>query len=357
MNWPRMPWQPKIEQRESGGDFRDAVVRAIEQAAAGGTADANATAALEVASGALSRAFMGAQVVGPTWAMAAISPEFLGQVGRDLIRRGSSMHTIEVDDNGKVLLLPTSNWHFEGSDHPSSWTVRATNYGPSTSTTRLLPYDGVVYLRWGSSPGTPYVGTSPASWASTTNKMLAESQRSMGEEAAGPLAQLLTVPSDGGDDGDEDPLKELKADIRAARGRALLLETTAAGYGEGRGAAPQRDWMPARLGPNPPPTMPEISRDAFAQMLEACGTPSALFMPGADGTSQREAARRYLGLTLKSYGALLAWELTQKLETAISLSFDQLYFSDSVGRSVVLQRAVQSGMTLEQAIMVSGLGE
>ena len=111
------------------------------------------------------------------------------------------------------------------------------------------------------------------------------------------------------------------------------------------------------LGPNPPPTMPEISRDAFAQMLEVCGTPSALFMPGADGTSQREAARRYLGLTLKSYGALLSWELTQKLETAISLSFDQLYFSDSVGRSVVLQRAVQSGMTLEQAIMVSGLGE
>ena len=77
----------------------------------------------------------------------------------------------------------------------------------------------------------------------------------------------------------------------------------------------------------------------------------------ADGTSQREAARCYLGLTLKSYGALLSWELTQKLETAISLSFDQLYFSDSVGRSVVLQRAVQSGMTLEQAIMVSGLGE
>ena len=215
MNWPRMPWQPKIEQRESGGDFRDAVVRAIEQAAAGGTADANATAALEVASGALSRAFMGAQVAGPTWAMAAISPEFLGQVGRDLIRRGSSMHTIEVDDKGKVLLLPTSSWHFEGNDHPSSWIVRATNYGPSTSTTRLLPYDGVVYLRWGSSPGTPYVGTSPALWASTTNKMLAESQRSMGEEAAGPLAQLLTVPSDG--DGDDDG-----------------------------GAAPQRDWMPSR---------------------------------------------------------------------------------------------------------------
>ena len=68
----------------------------------------------------------------------------------------------------------------------------------------------------------------------------------MGEEVAGPLAQLLTVPSDGGDDGGDDPLKELKADIWAARGRALLLETTVAGYGDGRGAAPQRDWMPSR---------------------------------------------------------------------------------------------------------------
>ena len=60
----RWPWQ-KREKRESGGDFSDAVVRLIEAQAAGTAADASSsTAAVEAASGALSRAFASAEVVG-----------------------------------------------------------------------------------------------------------------------------------------------------------------------------------------------------------------------------------------------------------------------------------------------------
>ena len=59
MKWP---WQ-KRETRQSGGDFSDAVVRLIEAQAAGTAADAGSTAAVEAASGALSRAFAAAKVV------------------------------------------------------------------------------------------------------------------------------------------------------------------------------------------------------------------------------------------------------------------------------------------------------
>ena len=63
-----LPWNwgntPRLEKRESGGDFSDAVVRLIESQAAGTAADASSTAAVEAASGALSRAFMDAEVVG-----------------------------------------------------------------------------------------------------------------------------------------------------------------------------------------------------------------------------------------------------------------------------------------------------
>ena len=53
--------------------------------------------------------------------------------------------------------------------------------------------------------------------------------RSVADEAAGPLAKLIPIPV-GGDYGrEDDPLAELKADIRTDRGRALVLETTAAG--------------------------------------------------------------------------------------------------------------------------------
>ena len=249
------PWG-KRERRDSGGDFSDAVVRLIEAQAAGSAADASSTAAVEAAAGALSRAFAGATVeASEPWARDAVAPGFLQQVGRDLIRSGDSMHVIDVDRDGRVTLLPCSSWHFEGDAHPRTWTVRATFYGPSTSTTRNLPFEGVVFVRWGSTPGQPYIGTGPLSWAHTTARLQSETERSLADEAGGPLAQILAVPQDGGDDSEADPLAKLKADVRTARGKALLLETVAAGWGEGATAAPRRDWQASRLGPDPPESL------------------------------------------------------------------------------------------------------
>lgn len=195
----RWPWQ-KRERRDSGGDFSDAVVRLIEAQAAGSAAGASSTAAVEAAAGALSRAFAAARVPSPLHVLEAVTATFLAQVGRDLVRSGDSMHVIDVSRQGQVTLLPCSSWHFEGDAHPSSWTVRATFYGPSISTTLNLPGAGVVFVRWGSTPGQPYVGTGPLSWAHTTARLQSETERSLADEAAGPLAQLLAVPQDGGDD-------------------------------------------------------------------------------------------------------------------------------------------------------------
>ena len=298
----RWLWQPR-EDRSSGGDFTDAVVRLIEAQAADAVADASATAAVEAAAGALSRALAAAEVSGPSWATEAVSPAYLAQVGRDLIRSGASLHVIRTAGD-RVRLLPAASWHFEGDHDPDTWTVRATAYGPSSSTTWNLAASGVVFVRWGGTPGQTYVGTGPLSWAHTSARLGSEAERSLADEAADPLAQLLAVPQDGGDpDGDDDPLAGLRGDVSRARGWALLLETTAAGWGEGRNAAPSRDWQASRLGPAPPAAMTEVARDAFARVLAACGTPPALFTDGADGTAQREALRRWhLGTVLPTGG-------------------------------------------------------
>ena len=44
----------------------------------------------------------------------------------------------------------------------------------------------------------------------------------------------------------------LKADIAGLDGAASLVETTSAGYGEGKMAAPSRDWSQMRIGAAPP---------------------------------------------------------------------------------------------------------
>ena len=349
----RWPWS-RPEKRESGGDFADAVVRLIEAQAAGTATDASSTAAVEAAAGALSRAFASADVQGEPWVREAVTPGFLAQCGRDLVRSGDSMYVIQVDRDGIVKLIPASSWHWEGSHDPDSWTVRVTAYGPSTSTTWHLPAEGVVFVRWGGTPSQPYVGTGPLSWAHTTARLQSETERSLADEAGGPLAQLLAIPQDGGGDSEDDPLKLLKADIASARGRALLLETVAAAWGEGRAAAPQSDWKASRLGPQPPESMATLRKDTFAAVLAACGCSPAMF-DDSDGTSKREAQRIFLHGTVRPLGHLLAAELSAKLETAVELNFDQLYMHDLAGRASSFKAMVTAGMDVGKAAALSGL--
>ena len=210
-------------------------------------------------------------------------------------------------------------------------------------------------MRWGSTPGQPYTGTGPLSWAHTTARLQSEAERSLADEAGGPLAQLLAVPQDGGDDSDDDPLKMLKADISAARGKALLVETTAAGHGEGRGAAPQKDWQQSRLGPMPPEGLVKISQHAFERVLAACGTPPSLFLD-SDGTSQREAVRRWHMNLVLPIARLVEHELSAKLETPVELKFDA-YALDMVSRATVVAKLAQAGVPMATALDAVGLAD
>ena len=349
MNWKF--WQK--ETRDSGGDFSDAVVRLIEAQAAGTAADASSTAAVESASSWLSRAFSSAEVDAEDWAQEAVNPVFLAQVGRDLIRSGDSMHVIRIDGMGNVILVPASSWHFEGDHDPANWRVRATAYGPSTSTSWNLPYSGVVYMRWGSKPGTPYVGTGPLSWAHTSARLSSELERSLADEAQGPLANLLAIPADGGDGTDADPLKQLKLDIKSARGKALFVETTAGGWGEGRAAAPMSDWKASRLGPNFPQSMAMVQKESFMAVLAACGLSASLF-DDSDGTSKRETLRQIFMNTVLPLARQLEYELEMKLETPIRLRFDN-YARDMVSRAQVIEKLVRSGMPLAEALAEMGI--
>lgn len=350
-NPARRPCYPVI-----GGDFSDAVVRAYETAAAGGTGAANPshTAAVESAAGLLARAFAAAKVTGPEWAVRAINPVVLSQIGRDLITAGDSLHVIDVRD-GQVFLLPVSSWHFEGPANPLDWMVRATTFGPSTSTTMLIPYAGVVFVRWGSNPGTPYVGVAPSTWATTTGRLHSETERALADEIAGPMHNVIPTPPAGAAEGDDDdpdaqtPLDLLAGDITKNRGGTLLVETTSEGFGEGRASAPQRDWDPKRLGANPPQALAQIRADTFDALLAAAGTPPALMDGGADGTSQRESLRRWHQTTVLPLAGVLAWELSEKLETPISLSFDG-YATDMQSRAAVIKALVAAGVDLDKAI-------
>ena len=351
----RWPWQAKAEDREAVGGYTAIISQLVELQAAGTTQQASATAAMEACAGALSRAFMGATVDAPPDVAAAVSPRVLGQIGRDLVRVGESLHILRMS-GGELHLSPASTWYWEGSADPRGWTCTATTYGPSDSQTYRVPFDSVVFITWGSPTARPYHGLSPASWARDTARLMSNAERSLADEAGGPVAQLLPIPSDPGEDeSDDDPLAPLKGTIKAARGNALLVETTQGGWQEGRVAAPQHDWKPSRLGPNPPEGFSKVAEQSFNRFLAAAGVPPGLFAAGADGTSMRESLRQWHMGVVRPMARLLETELSEKMGVSVALKFDN-YPRDMVSRAQVFAKlAAVEGVSPALAMELSGM--
>ena len=59
--------------------------------------------------------------------------------------------------------------------------------------------------------------------------------------------------------------------------------------------------------------------------------------------------------TVRPLGRVLAAELSAKLDTPIVLNFDQLYMHDLAGRAQAFQKLVAGGVTVNEALITSGL--
>ena len=358
----RWPWSKRApERRQSGGGYTDAIVAAIEAQASATVADVSSTAAIEAACGALSRALMSADVEGPGWVRDAVSPVWLAQVGRSIVREGSSLSVVGVRGD-RLTLTPAAFWNFESQtalddSDEESWQARCTTYGPSSSTTRLLPRSQLVFLRWGTSPGTRHRGQGPTSWAHLTARLQGEAERSLGDEAGGPVAQLLTTPegTDTDSDDDSDPWADVRVALKNAKGGLALLESVRTGGGDGPSAAPARDWDPRRLGPAPTEAMVKLADMAFMRMLSACGVPPSMFT-ASDSQAQRESLRRWHLNVVVPITKLLEHELTMRLETTVKLRHDS-YAMDMVSRAQVVSKLAQAGVALPVALAAVGLGE
>ena len=348
----RWPWQ----RREARGSqpFTDAIVDAIAAQAAGTTAgDPGAIAALETAAGLWSRSLAAATV---TPSVPALTADVLALVGRDLIRRGESVFAIEVEQ-GAPVLRPAGSWDVRGPWRESEWRYRLDLFGPSGNVTRFLPAAAVVHVRYAVDPARPWQGLSPLAWARSTGTLAANLEQRLGEEASGSVARLIPVPQDGGDSGDDDPLAKLKADIARGKGRALLVETTAAAWGEGKAAAPQSDWKQSRIGPDPPATLATLRSDAALAVLDACGVPRAMATE-ADGTAQREAWRRFVMGSVEPVARIVARELGAKLDApGLAFDFTNLWGHDLAGRAAAFQKLVQGGVAVNEALVTAGLLE
>ena len=348
MKWPFSKREP--EKRQSI-PFTDAVVAALT-AQAGGTAvgDASAIAALEAAVALYSRSFAAVKL---TPAVPALSPSIMALIARNLIRRGEDVHQLIVK-RGKVRLQPIGSWDVRGGPRETDWWYRVDEFGPSGNLTHFVPGAAVLHCRYSVDSARPWYGISPLGWARSTGVLAANLETRLGEEAGGPVGHVLPIPQDGGDGSDDDPLANFKTDLAAAKGRTILAETTSSAWGEGKAAAPLSDYQAKRFGADVPDSSVSLRSDASLSVLSACGVPVSL-VTDADGTSQREAWRRFIMGSVEPLLGIVGQEIEAKLETRVEFDLSSLWAHDLAGRASSFKAMVVAGMAIERAAALSGL--
>ena len=136
---------------------------------------------------------------------------------------------------GNIRLLPASSHDVTGGPDETGWRYYLELPGPTRPESRRLPAEGVVHVRIGADPAMPWKGVSPLENAGLTARVLARLEQRTGQESGARVGYLLPVPEATSDESKD----ALIADLKTLDGGIALVESTAAGHGQGR-AGPQR---------------------------------------------------------------------------------------------------------------------
>ena len=339
MKLPFFNRKPEVRQ---AAVYTDAIIAQII-ASARDTADPSplTTGPLEIAAGLISRAFASATIEG-----ADVSPSQLSSIARMMVAKGEALAVYDG-----ITFREIASWTIEGDVDPSTWRYKVQLDSPSgRGRDMVYPYSKVMHARYSYDVATPWMGVGPLQRSLNSGQLAANVERSLKEEASGSVGYLLPIPTDGNDA----TVASLKNDIKQMKGKTAVVETTAGGWGEGRIAAPRQDYVPQRIGMNPPPSVPQVYAAVQASVLAICGVPVELVQL-ADGTGQREAWRRCLHGTIEPLSRIVAHELSRVYARPVSIDFDSLFASDIQGRARAFQSMVGGGMELSQAAAASGI--
>ena len=171
--------------------------------------------------GCLGRLFAAADVTAssPTVA-AALTPDLLTLIGRTLLRSGELICLLDTT-GGQLSIMPAQTHSVAGGPMPSSWEYDLMLAGPTvTQSYTGVSAERVLHFTYSTQPATPWRGNSPLEIAALAGKLSASTLRSLADESAGPLANLLGLPLDG----DDPTVAPFKTAIAAARGRLATIE-------------------------------------------------------------------------------------------------------------------------------------
>ena len=333
--------EPKPEKREA---YTDAVIQTILANASGGpVAAAHSAGAVSLAVGFLSRAFASAKVSGVGSSL--LSPTILSDMVRSMCLRGEAVYLVESD---RLVLCSSADVSGQKAD-PKTWRYRLSVPVPDGQRAFTAPGREVVHVKYSVEDERPWKGVGPLQTTPDAAVALAGLEQSLAREMQTPVGYLVPMPGDA----DEDSFTALTKDIKALKGGIALVETVAAGFDSGRAAAPQQDWIPRRLGPNPPESLAFMHDRLQRTVLAQFGVPTEI-VSSTEASAGREGWRRFLHGSVQPLASVIAQEM-EKIDRPVVFNFDALFASDLSGRARAFQSMVGGGMSLEKAAALAGL--
>ena len=302
-------------------------------ATANAVIDATALGVVETCAGLWARAFAAAE-------HDTLPASVLARIGRALLLKGECVYL-------STGLVEASSWDITGGSDPFSWQYRLDLAGPSSATTAKRPASSVLHFRIGETKERPWVGVSPLERAGLTRDLLACIETSLRYEFTGPVGHVLPVPAGS-------TQTDLASDVAALKGQVALGETTSAGHGEGRSSAPAKDWVPVRIGANPPQATAILHENIERTLLAAAGVPADLAGSFSAEAGTRESWRRFVASTIAPVGRIVGDELARKRQGSGRLTFGSLRAADVQGNARSWAALVKAGMPKADASRVVG---
>ncbi len=348
----RWPWQ-KRETRSLGNDYSAWLLDTASGAVSPGKA-AETAAALSCA-----QIWASALAASAVEGDRAVTPDLLARIGWRLIARGQFVARI-VQHDDDVHLIEPSGFDVRGSPDPRTWRWDLEESGPDGQHVfKNITADRLIRIPWAVSPAAPWSGYGPLS--GSTAKALGNIETRLSEEAGSLSALVLPTPAATAkaDGQTVDPAAKLGADLVSAKGKPILVETMAAGHGDGRMAAPHGDYVQRRIGWHPPDTIDAIRQHVEQSVYAACGIPPSLGTSEvASGQGMREAFRRFVHGSVAPMLLRVQHELRVKLNSPdLTLSADPLRGEDYAGRARAVAQFVASGIAVDEALRLAGFDE
>lgn len=283
-----------------------------------------------------------------------IPPTLRGLMARELMRAGEFVGKIDFHKNEFRIIPAQSQTVIGKSPYPDQWTYQLTIPSPTGNKAETISAAGVVHPRQNASLESPWIGRSSLLSAFDSGRLASSLEVVLGDLLNSPIGSIIPVP----DGTPPETIARFKSDLKILRGGVAVPETTQAGFGLGQAAAPQRDWVPQRLAPEVPESLTHF-RNLVGETIASClGVPGSLLGFGnVEGTALREDWRRCMHSTIEPMGTLIATELSEKLETKVSISFNKLEASDTQGRARAFASMTDDKIDGTAAAAIAGFGQ